>query len=215
MKRMLIGILIMVSAFLVSGCDALERDISELKDKIGFSDSLESKFPPSDGLKKEIQALPQFYEDKEKGFSFRYPKNWAYLETYEGGDVSIDRMNEKGEKTGAYIYITIYENEPSDAPGMSEKLFAIETERQLKEEDGWKDLKVGKVSKHQWQGATWFISEYEGMYDGYKTYGQEYYWEDAQGKIRIIGVSFYDKDEMRKAQPEIDQIVYSLITNTK
>ena len=105
--------------------------------------------------------------------------------------MSIDRLNEKGEKTGAFIYVTIYDNDPSEAPTMTEKLFAIETEKQLKE-DGWTEIKMGKVSKDQ-----------------------EYYWEDGNGKIRIVGVSFIDKDEMVKAQPEIDRIVYSLNANLK
>ena len=214
MRRLLLGICIVFLATMVSGCDTVEKDIAALREKIGLSDSSSGKFPPSDKLLKEAQALPQVHEDKEKGFSFRYPKNWTNLETYDGGDVSIDRLNEKGEKTGAFIYITIYDNDPSEAPTMTEKLFAIETEKQLKAE-GWTEIKMGKVSKHQWQGAAWFVSEYEGMNEGHKTYDQEYYWEDGNGKIRIIGVSFIDKDEMVKAQPEIDRIVYSLNANLK
>lgn len=212
MKKWQLLIIIIAVFFLTSGCSDIEKDVESVKGKLGFASELAEKFPPSKDLQKEIENLPNQYEDKEAGFSFKYPSNWGALEQYEGGDVSIDRMNDAGERTGAYVYLTVYKESPTEAPTMNDKLFAVETDRQMTQ-DGWTDLKISKVTKHEWQNGVWFITEYEGKSDGYKIYGQEYYWENQEGNIRIVGVSFYDETELKMAQEEINQIVYSLNPN--
>lgn len=212
MKKWQLLIILLATFIITAGCSEVEKDLESLKDKAGFASTAAEKFPPSAELQKAIEALPNQYEDKETGFSFKYPSNWGVLEKYDGGDVSIDRMNDAGERTGAYVYITIYNNSPTDAPSMNDKLFAVETDRQMTQ-DGWTDLKIEKVTKHEWKDGVWFITEYEGKSDGYKIYGQEYYWENEKGEIRIVGVSFYDQAELKIAQGEIDQIAYSLNPN--
>lgn len=214
MKKWHLFTILVVAIFFVGGCSEIEKDVDSIKAKAGFSTVPANKFPPSKELQKAIESLPNQYEDKEAGFSFKYPANWGALEQYEGGDVSIDRMNDAGERTGAYVYITVYADNASEAPTMNDKLFAVETDRQMTQ-DGWTDLKIEKVTKHEWQNGVWFITEYEGKSDGYQIYGQEYYWENKEGRIRIVGVSFYDQAELKIAQEEIDKIVYSLNPNFK
>jgi hypothetical protein len=164
-------------------------------------------FPPSAELLNEGKSLPQVYRS-DKNFSFRYPDNWGELEVYDEGDVSLERLNEKGERTDGAFFVSVYTNEPSGAPQMDEILFGVDTEKQLKE-DKWTDVEIKQVKKHKWQDGVWFITEYEGNYKGMKKYCEEYYWEDNKGNVRIFDVSFYKKESLEKARPEFMKIIYS------
>ena len=198
-KKWLIGLLAVV-VLLISGCSD-KVDVNLLK-----KDGAQG-FPPSEDLLKEAKALPKEYKS-EKNFSFRYPQNWGALETYEEGDVSLDRLNEKGERTDGALFISVYTNEPSGAPQMDEILFGVDTEKQLKE-DKWTDIEIKQVKKYKWQDGVWFITEYEGKYDGKKEYCEEYYWEDSKGNVRIFDISFYQKESLEKARPEFLKMIYS------
>lgn len=214
MKKLHLLIIIVATLFFTGGCNEIEKNVESVRSKVGSAETLSEKLPLSKELQKEIDSLPNQYENKKAGFAFKYPSNWGEVEQYESGDVSIDRLNNAEERTGAYAYITIYTDSPTRAPMLNDKLFEVETELQMTK-DGWTDLKFEKVTKHKWKDGVWFVTEYEGKSDGYQIYAQEYYWENKEGNIRIFGFFFYDKEELAVAQREIEQIVYSLNPNFK
>ncbi len=164
-------------------------------------------FPPSAELLNEGKSLPQVYRS-DKNFSFRYPANWGELEVYKAGDVSVNRLDSNGNVIDGLFFVSVYSNEPTDAPDNDVTTFGKDTKDQL-EEEGWSSVQIKSVEKYNWQGGVWFITAYEGIYDGQKEYCEEYYWEDSQGNTRLLDVSFYDKTEMERARPEFMKIIYS------
>ena len=108
-------------------------------------------FPPSAELVNEGKALPQVYQS-EKNFSFRYPANWGELEVYEAGDVSVNRLDSRGNVIDGLFFVSVYSNEPTDAPANDVTTFGKDTKDQL-EEDGWSSVQIKSVEKYNWQGG--------------------------------------------------------------
>lgn len=181
---------------------------------LGCGNLMGSSSVPTAEQVSEAQKLPNEYVSEEHFFSIRYPENWVDLVTYETGDIEIRRKDKNGELTGGTLYITVYDDAPSDAPNMTSAYFGIETEKGLKE-SGWTTVKMGTVEKEKWQEGVFFNSSYEGIYDEQQYYEQEFYWENSDGVTRIIAVSFFDEKEQKEAQQEINQMIASLkmITN--
>ena len=120
----------------------------------------------------------------------------------DGGDFSMGTLIQ-----------TVYDTEAAELRmlgylGYDVTTFGKDTKDQL-EEEGWSSVQIKSVEKYNWQGGVWFITAYEGIYEGKKEYCEEYYWEDSQGNTRLLDVSFYDKAEMERARPEFLKIIYS------
>ena len=127
-----------------------------------------------------------------------------YSKFYVGAAILTD----DGNVIDGLFFVSVYSNEPTDAPANDVTTFGKDTKDQL-EEDGWSSVQIKSVEKYNWQGGVWFITAYEGIYEGKKEYCEEYYWEDSQGNTRLLDVSFYDKAEMERARPEFLKIIYS------